>query len=121
MMFGNLHKLAASVIPQQTVEWVKWSTRGQDDRGRWVNTYSDPITVRGSFQPVDARDVKRMGFDESKVYAQLVTSHNVQHVQRGEAPDRVIYAGETYDVIGANDWYRQDGWKSIYLVKVDPI
>lgn len=121
-MFGNLYKIAASVIPQQTVEWLRFEARVQDERGRWINNYSEPEEIRCSFQPVDTKDVKRMGFDESKSYKVLFTDANLQNVQRGESPDRVIYAGATYDVVGAgNDWIEQDGWKSIHCVKVEPL
>lgn len=121
-MFGNLLKMASSVIPQQSVQWVRFLSRTQDDRGRWVNTYAAPQTIRGSWQAVDDRTVKELGFDTSKQYCMLYTSHPVSDVNRGEAPDRIMYNGQTYDVVGETDWFQQDGWKSVYcvLVKDEP-
>src|SRR5690625_5020294 len=120
-MFGNLLNIAASAIPQQTVSWERFLSRSQDDRGRWVNIYADPEPVRGSFQPLDESDAKERGFDISRSYAALYTSHDMQNVQRGEAPDRVTYNGELYDVVGETDWYTQDGWKRVYCVKAEPL
>src|SRR5699024_11231862 len=62
----------------------RFLSRSQDDRGRWVNVYADPEPVRGSFQPLDESDVKERGFDISRSYAALYTSHDMQNVQRGE-------------------------------------
>lgn len=120
-MFGNLLKIAATAIPQQTVAWARFLSREQDDRGRWINVYALPEAVRGSFQPVEARTVKEMGFDTTKVYATLYTAHDMQDVQRGTSPDKIEFNGEEYDIVGTTDWYDQDGWKSVYCVKVDPL
>lgn len=119
-MFGNLLNIAASVIPQQVVVWRRFVNRTQDARGRWINEYAEPENVIGSFQPVDARTAKELGFDLSRSYATLHTSHDLQDVQRGTAPDQIIFDGEAYDVVGETDWYAQDGWKHVYCVKVVP-
>lgn len=120
-MFGNLLNVAASVIPQQTVQWTRWVSREQDARGRWVDTYAEPVDVTGSFQAVEARTAKEMGFDTDKKYASLHTSHDMRDAQRGTAPDRITYGGETYDLVGDNDWFAQDGWKQLYMVRVTPL
>lgn len=120
-MFGNLLNAAASVIPQQTVIWERFISRVQDERGRWINTYAEPEPVTGSFQSMDAAAVKARGFDESKTYKTLYTSHNMQNVQRGTSPDRISYGGEWFEIVGDTDWYEQDGWKRIYCVKVEPL
>lgn len=121
-MFGNLFSIAASVIPQQTVQWLRFESREQDARGRWINTYADPVPVTGSFQAMDAKTVKEMGLDVGNKYCSLHTSHDLRDTQRGEAPDRVQYAGQTYEVIGEpGDWFEQDGWKHLHLVRIDPL
>lgn len=120
-MFGNLLNAAASVIPQQTVQWQRYLSRTQDERGRWVNSYADPVDVRGSFQSMDVAAVKARGFDTSKTYKTLYTNHDMQGVQRGAAPDRIFDNDIGYDIVGETDWYNQDGWKRIYCVKVEPL
>lgn len=119
-MFGNLLNIAASVIPQQEVQWVRFESRVQNARGEWVNTYADPVPVIGSFQAMDARTVKEMGFDVSRAYRVLYTSHDMHQVQRGTSPDRILYSGDTYDIVGEpGDWMDEDGWKSVHCVRVN--
>jgi hypothetical protein len=119
-MFGNLLKLASSVIPQQSVEWVRFKERTLNDQGKYVIIYHPAVTVKGSWQAVDTKDVKELGFDTAKRYRMLYTSHNIKDVNRGAAPDYVVFAGTRHDVVGDADWYAQDGWKSLLCVEVTP-
>lgn len=119
-MFGNLLNIAAGVIPQQEVYWRRFLSRTQDAEGNWVNTYAGPELVTGSFQPVSSESAKEKGFDITKTYMILYTSHDVQKLQRGTSPDQILYMGDTYDVMDykGDDWYAQDGWRAVYVVKV---
>lgn len=117
-MFGNLLNTAMKVIPTQTVELIRFIGREQDDEGAFQNTYAPPVTIRGSFQAVDAQSVKDLGFDSQKNYRRLYTSDDVKGIARGSSPDIIRYAGKRYEVVGDADWYAQDGWKSVYCVEV---
>lgn len=118
MNFGNLHKLAASAIPQQTLELKQYSGRVLNDDGVWVNSYSDPVAIKGSLQPMDSRTAKEHGLDTSKRYQQLWTSADIKQAERDAAPDRVKYKGKSFDVVGVTDWQAQDGWSNVTLVEV---
>lgn len=119
MNFGNLHRMASSVIPQQKMKWSRFKSRIQDDRGRWVNTYGFPFTITGSLQPVDMKTVKELGLDISKRYKTLHTSAPIRATEAEAAPDRVSHGGRMYEVMGLpGDWHNVDGWGSVYLVDV---
>lgn len=120
MSLGNLHAIASGVIPQQRLTWTAYLSRVQDARGRWVVTYSRPVQIRGSVQPVDMRTLKELGLDESRAYVQLWTAAPIQPTGRDAAPDRVTYCSRSYEVVGVTDWQRQDGWRQVYLVEVAP-
>ena len=116
-MFGNLLNIAAKVIPQQKAQWYQFQDREADDLGKWINRYKEPVPISGSWQAVDTRDIKNMGLDLAKVYRQLYTSHYIKGVNRGSAPDYVVFNGKRYEVVGDADWYVQDGWKGLVCIE----
>lgn len=118
MNFGNLHKIAASAIPQQTLELKRFDGRVLDDNGVWVNSYKSPETIKGSLQPMDSRTAKEHGLDTSKRYQQLWTSADIKQAGREVAPDRISYKGKSFDVVGVTNWQTQDGWSNVTLVEV---
>lgn len=118
MMFGNLLKIASSVIPTQTVTWKKFMGKQIKPGGIYEDTYSEPVEIRGSFQATDDRDVKEMGLDTSKRYRTLYTSHDISDVKRGSSPDKISFNGENYEVVGITDWFAQDGWRGVVCVRV---
>ncbi|SFN98257.1 phage collar protein [Xenorhabdus japonica] len=116
-MFGHLHRMASRYIPQQTALWYRFKTREEDELGQWQSVYHEPLPISGSWQAVDTQDVQEMGLDTAKVYRKLYTSHDISHIQRGAAPDYLVFAGRRYEVTGDADWYAQDGWKSVICIE----
>ncbi|MEX9216284.1 hypothetical protein AB7W40_19720 [Providencia rettgeri] len=117
MKLGNLQKLAARYIPQQTVLWFRFKYREPDNLGHDKNQYHEPVAVCGSWQAVDVQDVQNMGFDTNQVYRRFYTSQDIKAVQRGTSPDYLVFEGKKYDVVGDADWYAQNGWKSILCIE----
>lgn len=117
-MFGNLLNIAASVIPQQTITYSKFERREEAIGGVWENIYGEPVVATGSVQAVELRDYKDLGFDARKKYCRLYISADLTPTDRNTAPDRITYAGETFEVVGDTPWLAQDGWVSTYIVKV---
>ena len=116
-MFGNLLNTAMGVIPTQAAELRVFIGRELDDEGAYVNTYSEPRKLRGSWQAVDAEAAKELGLDVKKNYRRFYTSEDLSGVARGSSPDLLFYAGKRYDITGDADWYEQDGWKSVICVE----
>ncbi|MFY3543101.1 phage collar protein [Achromobacter xylosoxidans] len=116
----NLLGIAAGVIAQQAPVWLKFKARTQNERGQWVNEYEAPQPIQGCWQPVGESTIRDLGLDTAKRYHNLYTSHPIDNVQRGAAPDQLIYGGRRHDVVGGADWYTQDGWRGILCVDVGP-
>lgn len=114
----NLLKLAMGVITPQSVVWRQFKSRTQNALGNWVNTYHPDKTIRGSLQPMSNDEVHEMGFDVTKHYWRLYTSHPIDMVGRGESPDIIIANGRKMEVVSTDDWYSSDGWKGLTLVEV---
>lgn len=116
----NVLGIAAGVIGQQSPVWLKFKGRTANTRGQWVNEYEAPRAIQGSWQPASASTIRDLGLDATKRYFKLYTGHPVEDVQRGAAPDQLIYGGRRHDVVGGADWYSQDGWRGILCVDVGP-
>lgn len=117
--FGfNLLQLASGAIGFQQATWLAFQSRVANARGIWESVYAAPVTISGSWQPVGESTIKDLGLDTAKKYYNFYTSNPIDNVQRGEAPDRLIYEGRTYEVVGHADWYTQNGWRGIMCVDV---
>lgn len=120
MIGTNLLSLALTALGGQMVQWHQFKSRTQNSRGQWITEYREPVGILGSWQPVDAQTVKDLGLDTSKRYHNLFTSHPVDTVNRGEAPDIIVMDGRRHEVVGNADWLRQNGWRGLLCVDVGP-
>lgn len=118
MIGTNLLGLALAALGGQTVEWHRFKDRTQNSRGQWITEYHEPADIFGSWQPVDAQAVKELGLDTTKRYHNLYTSHPVDNVNRGQAPDLIIVNDRRHEVVGNTDWYQQNGWRGLLCVEV---
>lgn len=118
MNFNNLHALASTIIPQQSMEWVRFKENSENAMGVTVPVYYDPETIEGSLQPMDAQDVAKLGLSIRSEHATLITSADVKPAKEGEQPDRIVYEGRTFEPTAIADWSAQDGWRKLVLVAV---
>ena len=118
MNFNNLHALAATVIPQQSMSWIRFKENSENAMGVTVPVYYDPETITGSLQPMDAQDVAKLGLSIRSEHATLHTSADVKPAKKGEQPDRIIYAGRTFEPVAITNWSAQDGWRNLVMVAV---
>ena len=118
MNFNNLHALAATVIPQQSMEWVRFKENSDNAMGVTVPVYYPAETIEGSFQPMDAQDVVKLGLSIRSEHATLHTSADVKPAKEGEQPDRIIYSGRTFEPVAITNWSAQDGWRKLVLVAI---
>lgn len=116
-MFGNLLNAALSVIPKQTVQWLRFKERGFTDDGKPTSIYYPAIPVVGSWQAVDAYTMQQLGLDTQQVHRQLYTSNPIAGIARGVGADRLIADGFYYAVVGETDWYAQDGWRRVIATR----
>lgn len=117
-MKRNLLKRALRVLPTQSVEWFSFDDDSVDDAGYANPSYVSNGCIKGSFQPMEAKDALQSGLNVSKQYAMFYTNANIQNVQRDQSPDYILYKGRRYDVVGAAPWMNEDDWKAVTLVEV---
>lgn len=115
---SNLLAIAATVITQQTVQYLAFAGRTVDPSGLFVNTYAEPVDIRGSFQDVQRAAYVQNGLDLSKSYKQLYAIPQVFDVERGISGDRIVYGGRLYEAVGNANWNLQDGWQGTLFVDI---
>ena len=117
----NLLNIALGAIQPQQITWFKFLGNTENELGQDIPSYDAPVTITGSFQPVDARTIEQLGLDVAKQYRNWYSSSNMQMVKRESSPDYGIHDGRKYEVAGMQaDWWNQDGWKGIIFVDIGP-
>lgn len=119
MIPKNLLDMALSVLPKNEVEWERFDRIETDDRGKEVPKYQRPVKVTGSWQSVSANTIQQLGLSAEKQYRMFYASKPITSLVNKTSPDIVTYNGESYEAVGNSaDWYDQNGWKGVLLVKV---
>lgn len=116
----NVLNLALRVVNPTTVVYYKYLGRTENNVGQYVNTYADPVSIKGSFQPVPKKLYQEYGLSLSKSYFMLYTSTNILDVGRNTSSDYITFAGNRYDCESGNDWFPIDGWDGILCVLNKP-
>ena len=114
----NVLGIAFGAIAQQTVQHLVAAGRTQNAVGAWVTSYANPVSLRASWQPVDAKKYEQLGLAMAKVYHNIWLRAPVDGIQRGESPDRFIHGGRLHEVVDVRDWYGQDGWVEILVIDI---
>lgn len=117
---SNLLALALTVQGVQHVLWAQDLGRVTNAVGKDVTSYSFPVAVGGAFQPKDSAWAALRGLDVQKSYAMFYASEPMRPVDRGLSGDHFAYGGSLWQPVGDVDWFNQDGWKSVALVRIGP-
>lgn len=122
---SNLLASALGLIAKQNVGYRRATGRTTNAVGKQETTYADPVTIQGSFQPVNVKNILRYGLELGRSYATFYGFSDFRPIERGNLPpDEFIYpwpisaASRRYQGQGAVPWMPQDGWESILLVDV---
>lgn len=118
----NLLGIATSVIATQQVQYRQWLSRTRTSAGQLVDTYAEPVAIRGSWQPANMTTIKNLGLDMSKQYRQLWSNVAIQPVDINRGSDKIIADGYEWTPANAgNDWSSVDGWRALIFVRQGPV
>jgi|SRR5882757_4717709 len=115
---SNLLKQALTVIAKQPVDYYQYLSRSTNAIGMFVSIYADPITIRGSFQPVPRNFYQQYGLDLSKSYYTFYTLNDIFSLDRDVAGDKIVAYGKEYQCQSNNDWFSADKWKGVLCIGV---
>lgn len=116
---NNLMNLAFKCISKQKVKYYAVSGRTVNDIGNWVNAYSTPIIISGSFQPINTSYYQQLGLDSTKTYATWYDPKSTtRDIQRDTTGDKIVFACGEWICESNNDWACVDGWVGSLFVRV---
>ena len=117
---SNILRRALRVIRPQSAQWYSSTGRTANAIGLLVTTFAEPVTVTGSFQPIDRKLYQLLGLEWSKEYVTYYLTYPVNDVERDQAPDEFVFNGNRYRVMTDTDWNLVDGWNSPIAVRLTP-
>lgn len=111
----NLLNMALTLIAEQTIQYYAFVNRSLNAVGQEISVYAEPITLKGSFQPLSRALYQTFGLDLQRSYYSFYVSKNVMDLERDISPDLIVFNGLVLQCESNNDWYSQDGWKGILV------
>ena len=115
----NLLATAQTVIGKQDYQLRKYLSRARNAAGYWVSTFSDPIDMLGSVQPIRATQYQAMGLDFKKAYIKIYDINLIEAMTRSSNPDQVIYDGYLWSVAEDTAWFLSGGWNYVMCVRLE--
>lgn len=113
----NLHALASSIIPQQTLTIERFKKNTVNDLGVSIPEFYPAEKFSGSIQPMSAEDAQVLGVTIRAEYVTLHTSARISLADSGTQPDRIFYEGREFEPVSVEDWKMQSGWVKVNMVK----
>lgn len=114
----NLLDAALTLIPGSSLQWIRETGRTTNDLGQWVTTYAQPISIDGSFQPLDQSKYEALGLDLNKHYYVLYGSHDLLAVDRDRSGGIIVHNGRRYHIDSNINWFDYNGWKAVICVDI---
>lgn len=111
---ANILNMALRIIAAQGIVYYAPISRVLNEIGQYVTTYAAPISLPGSFQPVDRQIMQTLGLDMQKSYYIFYTSYDLQDVERDMSPGLLVgLRNDVLQIETDNDWFKQDKWKGV--------
>lgn len=116
---SNLMARAVRLIAQNKLSYQRFVSRTTNEIGLDVPEYEDAVDILGSIQPVPRQLYQQYGLDFQKRYVNLYAQIDVIDITRDVSGDLVTFAGRTYQLLSATDWFNIDGWAAVLCVEVE--
>jgi hypothetical protein len=118
---SNVLNLALRAIRAQPVALYRFTANVGQPNGVDLPTYTGPVPVLGSVQPLDQKATVELGLDWNKKYVKLFTSVDIHDVARDSTGDVFTFGGRWFSAVGQVDWIQMDGWNEILSVQIPPL
>lgn len=123
-ILSNIHKVAARIIPMQTITWQRltYTTTAAYRQEKSITVIGQ---IKAHVQPgiissfggknISEKDYKDLGLDFSRNYVTIWTSENdIRTVAYQQTADQVVISGKTYNIIQRANWLEYNGWSRYY-------
>lgn len=115
---ANVLQMAMSVLGKQCVQYYNFLSRATNSIGQDVATYSGPVPIQASVQPVPRNLYEQYGLPFDRYYVNVYVPQSVLDVSRDVSGDALQYNGNYYQVLSKTDWFQQDGWVAVLAIQV---
>lgn len=119
MKLPNLFLMATSVIPPETIQYMHFTGEEVNSIGLSIPTYTQPIKIKASVQPVGDDFYKALGLDFQKEYYYVYSNQRMYGVNEQAQPDRLTFHGYNWTVHKNCHWDEYNGWGYVMVVKDD--
>lgn len=99
---SNILRMALTIIARNSVVAYQFASRTLNSIGLYDVTYSDPISISGSFQPVPRQLYREYGLDFQQSYFTFYTDQlDLIDIQRGSSGDQITFGLSAPTIIGS--------------------
>jgi hypothetical protein len=117
---SNLYSIAQTLIGDTELLQYQPLSRELNRVGQWIVEYSDPVSIRGSWQPVERNLYHEIGLDLSQTAYLLYVSADIIDVQRDRSNDLIVWGDKTFACNSSvPDYFEVDGWVGMLCVLID--
>tara|TARA_R110000851_G_scaffold60415_7_gene139484 strand:- start:1369 stop:1746 length:378 start_codon:yes stop_codon:yes gene_type:complete len=115
----NLLATTQTVIGKQDYQLRQYEGRTRNAAGYHVSSFSLPVLMAGSVQPIKATQYKSMGLDFKKAYIKIYDVNLIKVISRETNSDQVIYDGYLWHVAEDTAWFLSGGWNYVMCVRLE--
>ena len=116
---NNILSVALSVLGHTPVSYFQYSGRTTNAGGVMLTNYLSPQTIaNGSVQAINKQKYEALGLDFEKNYISWHVSMDAIDLARDVSGDVIEALGRRWQLVGSNDWFGIDGWKSLMAVDI---
>lgn len=117
---SNVLNMAFRVIAKSTVTYYQFVSRALNSVGQDVVTYNAPISLMGSFQPVQRKLYEALGLDFQKSYYYFYVSSELLDITRDVSGDQLTFNGRLFQCESNTEWFQIDGWNQVLCCDIGP-
>lgn len=110
--------MAVRLIAQTAIVYYQYTGRTLNEVGQDVVTYAAPVTVLGSYQPVQRAMYEQLGLDFTKNYYNFYVPSDFLDVSRDVSGDQITYNGRRFQCQSNTEWFSIDGWQAVLTVDI---
>lgn len=115
---GHILKKAMALVGSQEVGLCKFVKREANSIGYDIDVYAQPKSIVAQVQSVPRKDYIYMGLELAQSYITIYSETSINDISRDKAPDRVLYCGQTFQIVNADNWKKPQGYTGVLAVMI---
>lgn len=114
----NVLAYAFQAIAQTTIIYYQFVSRSLNSIGQDVAVYDSPVSLMGSWQPVQRNLYQSLGLDFQKDYYNFYVQSDLLDINRDVSGDQIVFNGRRFQCQSNTEWFQIDGWQAVLCVDI---